>query len=103
MMGSLDRIRARRAVVLEDLASARMRLAARRRMVELEVKLAMARHPSARLARHLSWLLPLAVAVAAGGGRRGPAGLATGGPVGRTVASLLATLVPILLRRLRSR
>jgi hypothetical protein len=102
-MGSLDRIRARRAVVLEDLASARMRVAARRRMVELEVELAKARHPSARLARHLSWLLPLAAAVAAGGGRRGPPGLATGGPVGGTLASLLATLVPILLRRFGSR
>lgn len=102
-MGSLDRIRARRAAVVEGIASSRLRIATRRRMVELELELAKARHPSARLARHLSWLVPLAAGLAAGGARRGPAGLAAGGPIGGSLAPLLATLVPILLRRFGGR
>lgn len=105
-MGSLDRIRARRAIVLEEIASARMRIAARRRMVDLELELAQARHPSTRLARHLPWLVPLVAAVAAGGRRRGSSGSpgsAAGTPVGGTVVSLLATLVPMLWRRFGSR
>ncbi len=103
-MRSLDRIRARRAAVVAEIDAARTRLAVRRRMAELEVELAAARHPMAHLSRHLPWLVPLVV-VAVGTGRgKGVAGrLAAGMPISGAIARVLAGLIPILLRRISSR
>lgn len=98
-MGGFDRIDSRRAALREEIGSARARLATRCRMVELEVRLAGARHPASRLARHLPWLLPIVGATLAGGRGRGLRGLAGGGPLGGSWVSLLALLLPMLAKR----
>lgn len=102
MLG-LDRIRSRRAVLREEIASARLRIATRRRMVELEIELAEARHPASRLVRHGSWVLPLVAAAVVGGRRRARAGVVPGGGIAGPVVSVLAALVPVLVRRFGGR
>lgn len=100
-MGGFERIENRRAALREEIGSARTRLATRCRMVELEAQLAGARHPAARLARHLPWLLPIVGATLAGGRGRGLGGLAGAGPLGGSWVSLLAVLLPMLAKRFR--
>jgi hypothetical protein len=96
-MGSLDRIAARRAELVEEIGSARTRIAARRRMVSLELELARARHPAAHLLRHLPAVISL-LGVAMVGGRA-----AAGRPAGGVLTSVLATVLPLFLERLRRR
>lgn len=99
MKAALARIRSRRAVLRDEIAATRLRLAARRRMVELELELARERGPITRVARRAAWLGPLLLAIAAA---RGPAPRSAAPAAGPATPwlSLLATLAPLVLRRL---
>lgn len=94
-MGSLDRIATRRAELVEEIGSARTRIAARRRMMALELELARARHPASHLLRHLPAAMSV-LGMALAGGRA-----AAGRPAGGVLASVLATVIPFVLDRLR--